>query len=172
MRIVSNAQINNSFYPDTVLTSCNVGVYDLTNFIFSQPWYGATEDYSIVINNPLSATYLWSNGSTSSSISGLSAGTYSCTVTDVNSCNATASVTITEPSPLSIIESVTDVSCNGLADGSVVLTITGGTAPYIDLSAKHRSTLVESSTTSSNRFAFLSLPELLYTDTFNAMCIN
>jgi len=41
-------------------------------------------------------TYLWSNGATSSSISGLSAGTFSVTITDAINCNANVMTTIEE----------------------------------------------------------------------------
>ena len=46
-----------------------------------------------------SYTYLWNNGSTSEDLTGLSAGTYSVTATDVTTgCTETLSVTINEPS--------------------------------------------------------------------------
>lgn len=41
---------------------------------------------------------LWSNGAHMEDLSGLSAGTYSVTVTDANACTATASITLGEPS--------------------------------------------------------------------------
>jgi len=45
-------------------------------------------------------TYLWSNAATTASITGLSAGVYSVTVSDSDGDTATASVTITEPMPV------------------------------------------------------------------------
>jgi len=39
-------------------------------------------------------TYLWTGGATTDTIKSLSAGIYSCTITDANNCTATASVTI------------------------------------------------------------------------------
>ena len=75
-------------------------------------------------------TIAWSNGSTSSTVSSLSAGSYTVTVTDDNNCVETATVTISEPDALSASNSVSDVSCNGLSDGSIDLTVTGGTSPY------------------------------------------
>ena len=75
-------------------------------------------------------TYAWSNKNTTEDMIDLSAGTYHVTVTDAHGCTANVSVTVTEPAVLSTSASVGNVSCNGGSDGSVDLTVTGGTAPY------------------------------------------
>lgn len=77
-----------------------------------------------------SHSYLWSTGSTAQSLNNLSPGTYTVIVTDDNGCTKECSVTINEPSPLSTLPSINNVSCFGLADGSVLITVSGGTAPY------------------------------------------
>lgn len=76
-------------------------------------------------------TFLWSNAGTSATITGLTAGTYTATVTDANGCNNAASVTITQPATaLGLSAAGTDISCNGSIDGTGAATATGGTAPY------------------------------------------
>ena len=76
-------------------------------------------------------TYLWSNGETNATISNLTPEvTYSVTVTDANNCPASMSISISQPAQLQIAASTTDVSCNGLSDGSVIINVTGGTPPY------------------------------------------
>jgi gliding motility-associated-like protein len=78
---------------------------------------------------PLS--YLWSNADTSASLTGLTAGVYTVTITDANSCTTTSSVTITEPAVLAASSVVnSNVSCNGGSDGSVTASAIGGTSPY------------------------------------------
>ncbi len=75
-------------------------------------------------------TYYWSNGSTSQNINNLTAGTYTVTVTDNNGCNETISQTLTEPQALDITGAITQVSCYGGGDGSIDVSVTGGTMPY------------------------------------------
>jgi hypothetical protein len=75
-------------------------------------------------------TYVWSNGATTQDISSLAAGTYTVTVTDSKSCTATKSVIITAPPVLSLSTTKVNVSCNGGTNGSIDLTVTGGTSPY------------------------------------------
>ena len=70
------------------------------------------------------------NGVSNSTITGLVAGTYSVTVTDVNGCSVVKSFTITQPTAIALSASVTDLTCNGSSNGAVDLTVTGGTAPY------------------------------------------
>lgn len=82
-------------------------------------------------------TYSWDNGQTTSSISSLNSGTYIVTVQDDEGCygpngNATVSFDVIElaSAPVSVSAIITDVICNGDANGSASLTPSGGTAPY------------------------------------------
>ncbi|MBL4624125.1 MAG: SprB repeat-containing protein, partial [Flavobacteriales bacterium] len=77
-------------------------------------------------------TYLWTGGGTTSTIAGLTAGTYTVTVTDdvVAGCAAMATVTITEPAALSCTVGATvagnNVTTNGGSNGDATATVTGG----------------------------------------------
>jgi gliding motility-associated-like protein len=75
-------------------------------------------------------TYAWSNGSTTSTTSGLSAGTYTVTVRDANNCSATANIAVGEPPLLVTSVTGTNISCNGLSDGTARVNIQGGNRPY------------------------------------------
>ncbi|MGH1436801.1 MAG: SprB repeat-containing protein [Lewinella sp.] len=78
-------------------------------------------------------TYLWNTGATSEDLTGLTAGTYTVTVTDDQSCTDEATFTIEEPTTLEIdvdATVLTDADCNGAATGTIDLVVTGGTAPY------------------------------------------
>lgn len=75
-------------------------------------------------------TYLWSNAATTEDIAGLSAGIYTVTVTDQNTCTATVSRTVLEPPLLTVNASVSNVTCFGEANGAIVLTVAGGAGSY------------------------------------------
>ncbi len=75
-------------------------------------------------------TYYWSTGATSEDINGLSPGTYHVTVTDANFCTTTGSASITSPPTLNIIETISPPSCVPGNDGSIDITVIGGTAPF------------------------------------------
>ncbi|MBL4577320.1 MAG: SprB repeat-containing protein, partial [Flavobacteriales bacterium] len=76
-------------------------------------------------------SYLWTDGQTTTTAVGLCAGTHSIIVTDNNGCIDINAVTINQPISLVIADSINDVSCSGLADGSIYLNVTGGTPFYI-----------------------------------------
>jgi hypothetical protein len=75
-----------------------------------------------------SYTYIWSPvGGTGATASNLTAGTYTCTVTDSTGCSATASSTITQPAQLSVtIDSLVAVPCHT----SLWAVVSGGKPGY------------------------------------------
>lgn len=74
--------------------------------------------------------YSWSNSQSTDSISGLAAGTYYCTVEDVNGCQYLDSVEITAPPAISVQSVVTDPANCGGQDGTVDLTVSNGVPSY------------------------------------------
>ena len=78
-----------------------------------------------------SYTYNWSTvGQVADTAVGLAAGIYTVTVTDSLSCANTASVTITEPTALSLVDSINNVACFGDSTGLVSVNVSGGTGAY------------------------------------------
>jgi hypothetical protein len=76
-------------------------------------------------------TYLWSNNATSASISNLTAGSYTVTITDNNSCTVSASVNVSNAgAPTITVDNVDDVLCNSGNDGAVSVSVSGGATPY------------------------------------------
>ncbi|PCH93440.1 MAG: hypothetical protein COB85_07090 [Bacteroidetes bacterium] len=86
----------------------------------------------IVSGGVPSYTYLWDDLSSQTAITatGLSVGSFTATVTDVNGCTVIASAIITEPSSLTVNVVGSDVSCNGACDGVANAFVSGGTAAY------------------------------------------
>ena len=68
----------------------------------------------------------------SEDLTSLSAGNYDVVVTDENDCSSSVQITIDQPNqPLSLVNSIVqNVSCNGGSNGSLDITIAGGTSPY------------------------------------------
>lgn len=77
-------------------------------------------------------TYHWSNGVNMATITNVASGTYSVTATDSDASTATTSVFIAQPPALAFqTPNITNVSCNGGANGSILAGATGGVSPYI-----------------------------------------
>lgn len=95
---------------------------DSTGIISASVW-GGTPPYS----------YAWpSPGGTSSTATGMPAGFYTLTVTDAVGCTITDTLTLTEP-PFAlnvVLDSTEDVLCFGGNNGSISVTVSGGTPSY------------------------------------------
>jgi len=76
-------------------------------------------------------SYLWSLGDTTPDVMGYAAGNYSVTVTDVNGCNASTPVVISEPDELIIVSYIiTNETCQACNNGSITINASGGTLNY------------------------------------------
>jgi large repetitive protein len=103
----------------TSSTNANCGSSDGTATVSAS---GGTPGYS----------YLWSpSGQTGATATGLSAGTYSVTITDGAGCQSTASVSVTSNNAATVsVASATNITCNAGTDGSASVSVTGGTPGY------------------------------------------
>lgn len=75
-------------------------------------------------------TFLWSNGQTSATAGGLSAGPASVTVTDANGCAVEGEVQVDQFTPLILSITSSDALCNGSATGSATASASGGAGGY------------------------------------------
>ncbi|MEO1626120.1 MAG: hypothetical protein AAFV25_13265, partial [Bacteroidota bacterium] len=76
--------------------------------------------------------YLWSNGATDRIVSGLTAGTYTVTVTDGQTCTDEITVVVGEPDVLDVTETLNEaVLCFNGNTGAATVSVLGGTAPYL-----------------------------------------
>ena len=112
-------------------------------------------------------TYLWSNGSTGTTITGLTASTYSVTVSDSAGCSVTKSVEVETADPLQIVSFQTVSPSCFAADGSVNIIITGGTGPFF-YSGTNGTTLISYAT--NLIFTGFTPGTAIFTVTDSALC--
>ncbi len=100
---------------------------------------GATGTASVSVSGGVFPyTYAWSpSGGTAATATGLSAGTFTCTITDDIGATIVKTFTITQPTQLTATTTQTNVSVVGGATGSATVTVSGGVThlstlnPYI-----------------------------------------
>jgi len=89
-------------------------------------------DGSIISNVVGSAPlhYLWNTGSTDASVSGLPAGLYDLTVTNINGCFTTGEILLNEPPALQSTYALKSPDCFDVMGGSINIFPQGGVPPY------------------------------------------
>ncbi|GIV35171.1 MAG: hypothetical protein KatS3mg031_2706 [Chitinophagales bacterium] len=75
-------------------------------------------------------SFLWSNNSTSSTVTNLNKGSHAVTVTDANGCSVSQSIIVDAGPGVSISSFSVTPDSAGLATGSISVTVTGGSPPY------------------------------------------
>lgn len=127
----ANGCTNNSF--SAVITQPAAGISVVGNSTNVLCYGGTSGTINITPSGGTPAySFLWSNGSTTEDLNGLSAGNYSVIVTDANGCTNNSFVEfVNQPnSALTVFGSPLNPSCNGMVDGSLDITANGGTIPY------------------------------------------
>ena len=112
----------------------NGGSLNMTSAITNVSCYGFSDgaiDLTAITTSP-PVSYVWSDGPTSEDRTGLTAGSYTVTASDLGGCTITQTINVTEPPMLMImLDSIRDVACLGDASGSIQITTMGGTMPYL-----------------------------------------
>jgi gliding motility-associated-like protein len=118
---VTTTTITQPVAPLTSSTNTNVSCFGLSD--------GTATATSTGGSAPL--TYSWNpNVSASSSVTGLPAGTYTCTTSDSKGCMVKTTVTVTQPALLTVNATGIPATCNGKCNGQIIGLPAGGTASY------------------------------------------
>jgi gliding motility-associated-like protein len=116
--------LNNGSPTASITGTTNVTCNGLSNGSFTVVGSaGSGAPYSYTLTSPYNT-----NGT--GQFSGLPAGVYNVTVRDVGGCTATASVTIIQPSVVTLTATSIPANCFGTATGTVDITGAGGVGPY------------------------------------------
>jgi len=111
----------------------NSGDLELTNSIVTNEQCGGSNGSIniVVAGSATPLTFNWTNGATTEDIDNLSAGVYSCTITDANGCSINAgpyNINNTSSTMSVTAVDVTNETC-GSGNGAINLTISGGEEP-------------------------------------------
>ena len=124
-------QVGDSVIKSIIITEPDEIIVNLTGTNISIP--GGSDGFIQLSGSGGMSPYsfTWSNGASTSSISGLLAGTYSVTIVDANGCVISDSITLTEETlQLNLSFDIIPVECYGYSNGEILAIVSGGIAPY------------------------------------------
>jgi len=99
-----------------IMNSNNVKCYGTSTGTISAAGTGGTAPY----------TYLWASiPSTLSTVANVAIGTYTCDITDANGCTISPTISVTQPTSITLTSTVTSANCNQ-ANGSATVIASGG----------------------------------------------
>jgi gliding motility-associated-like protein len=75
--------------------------------------------------------YIWSNGASTQDLANIPSGNYAVTVSDQNGCTDSVSFSVLAPGNMELSLNATDASCEGVNNGGVTSTVSGGNAPLV-----------------------------------------
>jgi len=75
-------------------------------------------------------SYFWNTGNTANNLNGITAGIYMVDITDANGCMTSNMVTIGTAGGPTISPTVTNISCYNADNGTISVSLSGGTPPY------------------------------------------
>ena len=118
---IKNLTVSLSQPPEIIITATTTAIvcYGDNDATITTTISGGTAPYQIY----------WDNLATELNQNNLSPGDYTITVTDSNNCVKSLTVTIPSPPIFSVNPIVTNISCFGANDGSIILNFLGGIAP-------------------------------------------
>lgn len=101
---------------------------------------GGTVDITVT-GGAIPYHYVWSpGGATTEDLGSLVAGTYCVVVTDDNGCTKSGCYVVATPAVIELATSVVDVTCFGLTNGSIDLSVAGGTPGFTYLWSNTKTT--------------------------------
>ncbi len=117
--VVNTATISNNGAPTITATPTSPLCFGGTNGSASASATGGNQPY----------TYNWSTGGSGTSVTGLSAGTYTVSVHDNAQCVAVQSVTLVNPAAVTVNVTTTSANC-GQQNGTAAAVASGGNGTY------------------------------------------
>ena len=123
---------NNCLFVDSFIVTQPTQIFN--NSVFNNPSCNGflNGNINVLVSGGVpSYSYLWNTGDTTQNLQNISSGQYSVIITDNNNCIFNDTVDLIDPSSISVIDSITNVSCFGSSNASVTFSLSGGTPGYI-----------------------------------------